>query len=179
MNAVIEKDKPAAWVKPEETKPLTTEELEANQKADNEAARDKYQIVENARYETVENDYKYPFDISIGQGFFVPLGDGDTLDKLVVAMSKQVNQYRIQNSQIETNDEGDNVLETITIDAKQRNPDGSFKLDGEGVPKVSIATVMRPKLIGPMFMIKAVHKDDNMGDEVSAESDGVLVIRLD
>lgn len=170
MAEALEKNKPVSWTEPvKEPEPVI-----------DTPPKKEYQIVDDARYELIKNEFAYPFDkLQIGQGFFVSIEDDNTVAKLVVAMSKQVNQYCVQNSQVEKNEEGDDILETLTINTRLRNPDGSFKLDGEGVPKVSIATVLRPRLIGPKFMVRAVYKDAEIADDVKSEKDGVLVIRLD
>jgi hypothetical protein len=139
-----------------------------------------FTIVDHANYQLVKNDTIYPFDkVEIGQGFFVPLETGNTMDQLVVSTSKAANDYRLQNSEVERNNEGDEVWEDVTVKARKRKPDGTFELDGDGVPKLTVSSGLRPRLIGPMFMVKPVHKDDELSENNKSEADGVIIIRLD
>ncbi len=181
----LEKTKPVGWQEPVE-KPVderTPEEINeeniAKNKAAIEEAQNKFDIIDDARYEVAEDNFLYPFSkLEVGQGFFVPLEAPNTIDKLLVAVHKQVSLFRIQNSEVEKNDEGDEVLENFTVNAKLRNADGSYKLDGDGKPKLSVSSGLRPKLIGPMFVVRAVAKEDQLSENDKAEADGVLVIRL-
>ena len=181
----VEKTKPAGWQEPiekvpdERTQEEINEENLAKSKADKEAARDKFKIIDDARYELVEDSFLYPFSkLEVGQGFFIPLEDDNTIDKLYTATNKQANQFRLQNSEVEKNDEGDEILENFTVRARLRNPDGSFVLDGQGEPKLSVSSGLRQKLIGPSFAVRAIVKDDEIAENTKAESNGVLVIRL-
>jgi hypothetical protein len=152
--------------------------LEASEAHEEE--KKEFDIIDNAHYQLSKNNTNYPFDkLEIGQGFFVPLENDSTMDKLMTATNKQANIYRTENSEVEKNDEGDDVLENFTVNARKRKPDGSFELDGDGQPKLTVSSGLRPKLIGPMFMVKAVHKDDEISENNKSEVDGVLVIRLD
>lgn len=141
-----------------------------------------FKIIDNAQYDyTVKDEYLYPFDkLTIGQAFFIPLEPNYTIDKLVFDANKQAYRFRIQNSSIEKNEDGDEILENITIRSRLRNLDGSFKLDGDGNPKLSATAVSRPRLIGPKFIVKSVIGGDAIGEnDAKAEADGVLVIRVD
>jgi len=167
----------------EEVKPVaepTAEELEDKQKADREEARKKFKIIDNAKYELASDYFEYPFEeLEVGQGFFVPLESNVTMDKLVHSTNKQANMFSVQNSNIERNEEGDEILENLTVRARLRNPDGSFQVDSGGQPKLTSTALTRPKLIGPRFMVRAVNKDDEVSENNKAEADGVLVIRVD
>lgn len=120
----------------------------------------------------------YPFqDMEFGQGMFIPVEKHSTIDKLMAKIHKQVDQYRKQNSEVERDEEGDDVMEDVAINKKQRNEDGTIKLDGD-VPRLGIKSGFRPKLIGPNFAVKAVVKGDKLSENDEADSDGALVIRL-
>jgi hypothetical protein len=144
--------------------------------------------------------------LEVGQGFFIPLEAPNTMDTLVFSIHRQIMQYKLANSEVELNEDGDEVLENVTIRSRLRNTDGSFKLGPDGLPKISVASVLRNKLIGPSFMARAVLKGDRIvegtQEEIDAENkaiakakaenkevpinestqavaDGVLVIRVD
>jgi hypothetical protein len=120
--------------------------------------------------------FDYPFtDLKVGQGFFMAVET--TTDALVSKLYKQVDQYRKQNSEVERDENGDDVMEDVAINQKKRNEDGTVQLDG-GVPRLGIKSGFRPKLIGPNFVVKAVVKGDTIAEGKEAESDGVLVIRM-
>jgi hypothetical protein len=181
------------------TKPVWNDDLTSDNKAkewaDYHAAKGdaakpvkkEFKIIDNAYHasakpedDTTKDSYLYPFaDLNVGQGLFIPLESNNTIDKLMTAIHRQVDLFRNQYSEIERNEEGDQIYENVTIRARKRKPDGSFELDGEGVPKLTASSVLRPKLIGPMFRIRAIKKDDEFAKGTKSDSDGVLVIRLD
>lgn len=146
-----------------------------------EPPKKEFKIVDNANY-MLKSDvvYLYPFaELAVGQGFFIPLEPDTTLEKLSAAAHRQADQFRRENSEVERNDEGDEVLENFTINARVRNRDGTLKLDPDGNAKLAVSSGLRPKLIGPIFAVKTVRKDDEIAEDTKAEADGVLVIRLD
>lgn len=124
-------------------------------------------------------DFKYPFDeLEFGQGMFIPVPKGGTTDGLMNKIHKMVDQYRKQNSEVEKDEDGDDVMEDVAINKKMRNDDGTVMLDGDK-PRLGIKSGFRPKLIGPNFAVKAVVKGDIISDDdYEADNDGVLVIRL-
>lgn len=120
----------------------------------------------------------YPFeDLSIGNGMFVPVEENSTTDKLMAKLYKQVDQFRKQNSEVERDEDGDDIMEDVAINKKKRNEDGTVQLDGD-TPRLGVKSGFRPKLVGPNFVVKAVVKGDDLGDNDKADSDGALVIRL-
>jgi len=151
------------------------------------APKKEFKIIDNAYYASVKHDddpakdtFVYPFaDINVGQGFFIPLEAGNTMDKLLTFTNKQVHQFRMMYSEIERSDDGDPIYENVTVRGKKRKPDGSIDLDGEGAPKLTADSITRPKLVGPMFRVRAIHKNDEFAKGVKSDKDGVLVIRLD
>jgi len=121
-------------------------------------------------------EFEYPFeDLGIGDGFFIEAET--TTDALMSKLYKQVDQYRKQNSEIERDENGDDIMQDIAINQKKRNEDGTIQLDG-GVPRLGIKSGFVPKLIGPNFVVKAVVKGDKIGTNGEAGADGALVIRM-
>jgi len=125
--------------------------------------------------------FNYPFeDLEFGQGMFIPVEKGSTTDALMAKLYKQVDQYRKQNSEIERDENGDDVMQDIAINQKKRNEDGTVQMDGDK-PRIGIKSGFVPKLVGPSFIVKAVVKGDKItsGDDgEEADSDGALVIRM-
>lgn len=145
-----------------------------------EPPKKEFKTIDKAHYQLAKNDSIYPFDkTEIGQGFFVPLEDNTTMDQLVLATNNAATLYRSQNSEVEKNSDGDEVWEDVTVKGKKRKPDGTYELDGDGVPKLTVSSGLRPRLIGPMFMVKPVYKDDELSENNKSEADGVIIIRLD
>lgn len=144
-----------------------------------------HRIIENANFkinhylpEIGHVEFNYPFaDLQLNQGMFIPIEENSTTDALMSKLYKQVDQYRKQNSEVERDEDGDDVMEDVAINKKKRNDDGTVQLDGDK-PRLGIKSGFRPKLIGPNFIVKAVVKGDEIGENDKAEHDGVLVIRL-
>jgi len=124
-------------------------------------------------------DLNYPFEeMEVGQGMFIPVEQNSTTDKLMAKVHKQVHQFREQNSEVAKDEMGDDILESIAVNQKMRNEDGTVKLDGDK-PRLTIGkSGLFPKLLGPTFAVKAVVKGDEIGEGEEAEADGALVIRL-
>ena len=147
-----------------------------------------FRVIDNANFkinhfvhESGHTEFKYPFvDLEPGQGLFIPVGKGKTTDALMSEMYKAIDQYRKQASEVERDENGDDVMEDVAINVKKRNEDGTVQLDG-GEPRLTVKSGFRPKLVGPNFTVKAVVKDDILTDEEDgekADTDGVLVIRM-
>lgn len=142
-----------------------------------ERSSNNFKIIDNAKIQLDnQNEFKYPFDqLKIEQGLFVAVET--TTDALMSKLFKQVDQFRKQNSEVERDENGDDVMEDVAINVKKRNDDGTVQLDGD-IPRLSIKSGFRPKLIGPMFAVKAVVKGDKISENNTADGDGALVIRL-
>lgn len=126
-------------------------------------------------------DFTYPFmDMEIGQGFFVPVQINSNIDKLMAHLYHSVDAFHKQTSVEEKDENGDDVMESVTVLPKKRNQDGTIQLDSAGKPIVGANHTNRPKLIHmAQFVIKSVVKDDELvEDGQKAESDGALVIRV-
>lgn len=178
----MERTKPL--IKDADFKPDTQDHVDFGSETDEAVAPvppKEFKIVDDANY-LLKSDviYAYPFnELAVGQGLFIPVEPNNTLEKLAVAIHRQVDQFRHENSQIERNEDGDEVFENVTIRGKVRHRDGTVKLDPDGNPKLTANSTIRPKLIGPSFAVKAVRKDDEISKDAKSEADGVLVIRLD
>lgn len=144
-----------------------------------------HRIIDNANFklnhylpEIGHVEFNYPFeDLKLNQGMFISAEENSTTDALMAKLHKQVAQYRKQNSEIERDEDGDDIMEDVAINKKKRNEDGTVQLDGD-IPRLGIKSGFRPKLIGPNFVVKAVVKGDEIGGNDKAEHDGALVIRL-
>ncbi len=122
--------------------------------------------------------FAYPFeDLVPGQGMFIPVEENKTTDNLMNKLYHQIDQYRKQASEVERDENGDDVMEDVAINQKKRNEDGTVQLDGS-VPRLGIKSGFRPKLIGPTFVVKAVVKGDTLAENNEADGDGALVIRM-
>src|ERR1700761_4644866 len=71
----------------------------------------------------------YPFDdLEVDEGVFVPTEPGKTTDKLVESMHKAIYQHRYLHSEVERDEDGDEILEMLCIKTRQRNEDGTIQL---------------------------------------------------
>lgn len=123
-------------------------------------------------------EFNYPFeDLELNQGMFIPVEQNSTTDALMSKLYKQVDQYRKQASEIDRDENGDDIMIDLAINQKKRNEDSTVQLDGDK-PRLGIKSGFTPKLVGPTFIVKAVVKGDEIGDNDKAEHDGALVIRM-
>lgn len=145
----------------------------------NQSSKTNFKIIDNAKVQLNNQsdvEFKYPFaDLKAKQGLFVAVET--TTDALMSKLFKQVDQFRKQNSEVERDENGDDVMEDVVINVKKRNEDGTVQLDGDK-PRLDIKSGFRPKLVGPMFAVKAVVKGDKISENDTADSDGALIIRL-
>lgn len=165
--------------------PVVSMHPTSEQQGDNKkVTEDDYRIVDKAFIHITADEkkadveFKYPFnELELEQGLFIPVPEGGTTDQLMSEMYKMVANYRKQFSDVERDENGDDVMVDQAINVKKRNEDGTVQLDG-GVPRLGIKSGFVPKLIGPNFIIKAIVKDDEIADGDKAEHDGVLVVRM-
>ncbi len=143
-----------------------------------------YEVFDNANrflnHTGPRYDFAYPFmDIEIGQGFFVPVQQNSNIDKLIAHLHRAISAFHKQTSVEEKDENGDDVMESVTVLPKKRTPDGIIQLDSAGKPIVGANHTNRPKLVHmAQFAIKAAVKGDDIADGKKAESDGALVIRV-
>lgn len=164
--------------------PITSMHPTSGEQSEDTEAKE-FKIIDDANFKLNHHIHKdghyqfaYPFeDLNVGQGMLIPIPKGQTTDKFMIHMHKQIDQYRKQNSEVERDEEGDDVMEDVAINKKKRNDDGTIQLDGD-TPRLGIKSGFRPKLIGPTFTVKAVVKGDELAEDNEAENDGVLIIRM-
>lgn len=165
--------------------PIVSMHSTSEPQGDQKAKIGEHRIIDNANFKLnhylpeighIELNYLFE-DLDLNQGMFIPVEENSTTDALMSKLYKQIDQYRKQNSEIERDENGDDVMEGVAINQKKRNDDGTVQLDGDK-PRLGIKSGFRPKLVGPNFVVKAVVKDDKIGENDKAEHDGALVIRL-
>lgn len=165
--------------------PIVSMHPTSEPQGDQKAKLGEHRMIDNANFklnhylpEIGHVEFNYPFeDLELNQGMFIPVEENSTTDALMTKLHKQVDQYRKQNSEVERDEDGDDVMEDVAINKKKRNDDGTIQLDGDK-PRLGIKSGFRPKLIGPNFVVKAVVKGDKIGENNEADGDGALVIRL-
>lgn len=125
-------------------------------------------------------DDRFPFfDLDVGQGFFVPLKRMQTTDQLVADMNKQIYYVRQLYSEIERNEDGDEIWDHVTIKERKRNADGTIQLHSDNTPIEGANFNHEAKrTYYRNFIAKAVVKGDEISDGFKVEEDGVLVIRV-
>ncbi len=126
-----------------------------------------------------QDDFKYPFnEMGAGEGMFIPVEKGGTTDKLMASIQKMAHQFREAGATIETDENGDQVRESVVIETKKRTDDGLIQLDGAGKPIVGANQTNRYKMIySSNFTVRPIVKGDELGNG-EADSDGVLVVRV-
>jgi len=143
---------------------------------------DKFEVVENAAEFIPDKGYepKYPIHtLELGQGLFIPTEQNKTTDALVEEMYPIIHAAKVQFSEYERDEEGDTMLEQVTVQDRLKNGDGTFKLrDGKIVVDASFKH--RQKYTSYRnWVVKAVTKDLEINkDGWKAPADGVLVIRV-
>lgn len=122
---------------------------------------------------------KGPFnDLKIGQGVFVPNEQNQTTDKALSKTHKIISKLREQYSEIETNDDGDEILDQVIISTRKRNDDGTIQLENDKPVVGANSTNMPRRIYYRNFIAKAVTKDQELSDSQKASADGVFVIRV-
>ena len=126
-----------------------------------------------------DGDEKYPFgELEIDQGFFVAVKPNETTDQVLAKMHKSVEAAKKRYGEPEVNEDGDRILEVVTIETRKRNEDGTVRLNGNQ-PILGADFHQRPKYVYTRnFVVKAVIADQEIGENVKAEGDGVVVIRV-
>lgn len=138
----------------------------------------KVSIINDA--DTVKNDLYYPFyDMSQGQGFFIPNELNQTTLQTFNKVRSHVKQANELWSEIEHDEFGDEVWETVVIKSRKRNADGTLQLDSSGNAIITADSVTRPKLLrSRRYNIYQIAKDTDLIAGKPAENDGVLIVRV-
>ncbi len=126
-----------------------------------------------------QEDFRYPFhEMKAGEGMFIPVEKNSTTDKLLSQLLSMTHKFREAGAEIETDENGDQVRESVVIETKKRTDDGLIQLDGAGKPIVGANQTNRYKMIySSNFTVKPIVKGDEMGGG-KADKDGVLVVRV-
>jgi hypothetical protein len=122
----------------------------------------------------------YPFDeLELGEGLFIPVGKGTT-DALIDKLHRDIEIYRRQASDVEKDEKGDDIGESVIVHTRKRTPDGFIQLSDNNKPITGADSTLRPKYIYTSnFIVRPVIKGNKLvKDGEEAESDGALVIRV-
>lgn len=161
--------------------PISLEQAEGN--INN---KDKYKIIDKAnRFVGIERtgfkDAKYPFaDLKLGQGIFIPVQPNSTTDSLMDDVHEQIEIFRRQAADIEKDEKGDDISESIIVHTRKRTPEGHIQLDDLGKPITGANQTIRPKYIYTAnFVARAVIKGNELVENgQKADNDGVLLVRV-
>lgn len=169
---ISQSGKEVGLVKP----PIVSVAPATNKKTDN----DKIKILNDVS-ELMDDDgeEEYPYEkLKIDQGFFVPTLPNNTTDKLLADIHQSINRAKQRYGEVEVDEHGDDVWESVIIRFKKRNDDGTIQLQ-DGKPITGANQTNRPKYIYTRnYIAKAVIAGQKLGDGVEAEGDGVVVIRV-
>jgi len=126
-----------------------------------------------------DGDEDYPYEkLKIEQAFFIPVKPNETTDAVLAKTLKSIEAAKKRYGEPEVNEDGDRILEVLTIETRKRNEDGTVRLNGNE-PILGADFHQRPKYIySRNFIAKAVIKDQELAKGVKAEGDGVVVIRV-
>lgn len=128
----------------------------------------------------VDDNLFYPFaDMDVGQGFFIPNEQNQTTLQAFDKMHYHIVAANKLYSEVECDENGDEVWESVNIKSRKRNADGTLQLDSSGKPIIGHDSVSRPRLIRErMYAVRQIAKDDELSDGNVAPCDGVLVVRM-
>lgn len=127
--------------------------------------------------DTVHDQHEFG-NLESGQGLFLATEVNKTTDELIEKLQKSIYNINNKYSVIAVDENGDEILENLTIKVRKRNEDGTLQLnDGQVITGANM--VQRPKRIFyRQFAVKPVVKDDVLTDGKKAPGDGALVIRV-
>lgn len=167
--------------------PVSVEKAEETNKTSQPKKDEKYLKVskankiapgENPNKKYSETGYAFD-DLEVDEGVFIPTEVGKTTDKLVESMHKAIYRQRYLHSEVERDEDGDEILEMLCIKTRKRNEDGTIQLHPDLTPIEGANFVQRSKLVSARnYMLRAVTKDWDLGDGKKAPSDGVFIIRI-
>ena len=165
--------------------PIVSMHKTSHDKSDDVQSEKKIEVIDvsedlfDTEVKSVKDGY-YPFAaLKIGQGFFIPVKEGQTVDKLVHNMHRAACGARDDYAIEVKNEEGERILDSVAIETLKRNEDGTFQLEPDGKPTVGANATHIPRCIYPRdFLVKAVVKNDEIGKNSKASSDGVVIVRV-
>lgn len=126
-----------------------------------------------------DGDEDYPYEkLKLEQAFFVAVKPNQTTDQVLADILKSIDAAKKRYGEPEVNEDGDRILEVLTIETRKRNEDGTVRLNGDR-PIVGADFHQRPKYIYTRnFIAKPVIAGQKLAEGVEAEGDGVVVIRV-
>lgn len=126
-----------------------------------------------------DEDEEYPYDeLEFEEAFFVPTKPNETTDMLLAQFHKSIKAVKEKYGEIEVDDNGDKIMEHLTIETRKRNDDGSIRLNGDEPIKGANFTQRYKYNYTRNFIVKPVYAGQELADGVEAEGDGVVVIRV-
>lgn len=164
--------------------PMSSEQAE--DKSSNPSFKDQKNLIikKASLHNLVTDDNKgkgspFPFlDLEIDQGVFIPATDKLSTDELMEKTYRDIANVRKYYGYVERDENGDEILEMLCIKERKRNDDGTIQLQN-GQPLVGANFTQSPKLTSShSFIVRAIVKDDDLGDNQKAPSDGVMIIRV-
>ncbi len=133
----------------------------------------------NDAFHVRNDDEHYPFtEMKPGQGFFVPNEPNQTTAQNAAKVHSHIVAVNDLYSEVETDENGDEVWEEVYVRTAKRNADGTVALDAGGRPIVGHDPISRPNLVySRHYILRQIAKDDMIAGK-KADADGVLVARL-
>lgn len=121
----------------------------------------------------------YPFhDLETGEGLFIPVEQNSTTDKLMQKLYENVANARKAFAEVERDEKGDEIWDVVVVKTRLKNDDGTFQMGAYGKPLEGANQTSMPRLVfARHFAVKAVVKDDDLGNGRKAPHDGALVVR--
>jgi len=122
---------------------------------------------------------KYPFsELEAGQGMYIPVEQNMTTDKLMENLYREVANARMEFSEVERDENGDEIWDVVIVKTRKKNEDGTFQMGAYGKPLEGANQTSKPRLVfSRHFAVKAVVKGDDLGGGTEAPHDGALVVR--
>lgn len=121
----------------------------------------------------------YPFsDLEIGGGLYIPVEQNSTTDKLMEKLYRETANARAAFAEVERDEKGDEIWDVVIVKTRLKNDDGTFQMGAYGKPLEGANQTSIPRLsYNAHYAVKAVVKDDDIGEGQKAPHDGALVIR--
>ena len=122
---------------------------------------------------------EYPFnELAVGEALYIPVEPNSTKEKLMTKLYVSVANARKQFSEVEKDENGDEIWDVVIVKTRLKNPDGSYQMDAYGVPMQGASQTSQPRLVfSRHYAITAVAEGDDLGDGNKAPHDGALVVR--
>lgn len=137
-------------------------------------------MVDNAFIPREDKNWdSHPFlDMERDQGMFLPNRQGMTTDDMLEQINKEIFQIKNYSNLQERDINGDTILESIIVEERKRNDDGTVQLMN-GQPVVGALRQNRPKMnLLRNWVAYPVVKDSEIGEGTNAPEDGVIIIRV-